>query len=213
VTPRICMENDRLRVNLYRLLAVLLARPPVDAILRLLEDVQPGALFENRALCHGWRDLRAAAAAFTPEQLDEEFHNLFIGLGRGEVVPYGSWYLIGHLMDKPLARLRGDLAVLEIERRPENRETEDHAAALCETMALISDPDAPAPRRQQQHFFNTHLAAWMPRFFKDLQAAPSAGFYRAVGRTGEAFMETEQIHYGMVRKMHPSTVPRQKGAV
>jgi TorA maturation chaperone TorD len=192
MNPHPQRNDHRLRRNIYALMAALLARPPVDDTLQLLEDIQADRHIDATALGRCWRDLRTAALTYTSEQIDEEFHRLFIGLGRGEVVPYGSWYLAGHLMDKPLARLRGDLAVLGIERRPGNRETEDHVAALCETMALISAPDALIPRRQLRPFFRIHLASWMPRFFKDLQDAPSARFYRAVGRTGEAFMQREE---------------------
>lgn len=192
MTPRIHTGSNRLRINMYTLLAALLARPPEDTTLRMLEEIHYGREIEGTALGRCWRDLQAKALKYTSKQLDEEFHRLFIGLGRGEVVPYGSWYLIGHLMDKPLARLRRDLASMGIERRPMTRETEDHAAALCETMALISDPDTMIRREQQRLFFHNHLESWMPRFFKDLQIAPSARFYRSVGRTGEAFMQREE---------------------
>lgn len=184
--------NNRYRINMYTLLAALLARPPADATLRLIGDIRPGQQPADSGLETCWRDLRAAAVEYTIEQLDAEFHRLFIGLGRGEVVPYGSWYLVGHLMDSPLARLRGDLATLGIERRPGNKETEDHAAALCETMALICDPDMRIPREQHRIFFHNHVASWMPRFFKDLQTAPSARFYQAVARIGELFIHREE---------------------
>lgn len=192
MTPPIHPGGNRLRINMYTLLAALLARPPKNITLRMLEGIHHDQEIEGTALGRCWRYLRTEASKYTSKQLDDEFHRLFIGLGRGEVVPYGSWYLVGHLMDKPLARLRGDLAALGIERRPGTRETEDHAAALCETMALISDPDTMIRREQQRLFFHNHLASWMPRFFKDLQVAPSARFYRAVGRTGEAFMQREE---------------------
>jgi TorA maturation chaperone TorD len=183
---------DWLRVNMYTLLAALLARAPGDATLRLIEDIQPGPEADAADLGTYWRNLRAESLKYTTGQLEDEFHYLFIGLGRGEVIPYGSWYLIGHLMDHPLARLRGDLARLGIERRPGSPETEDHVAALCESMALLSRPDTVIPRGQLQLFFHHHLASWMPRFFKDLQAARWARFYRAVGRVGEAFIQREE---------------------
>jgi len=192
MNPRRHPGNDRLRVNLYTVLAALLARPPDDETLRLIEDIQPGREADAADLGSCWRDLRAESFKYTTGQLDEEFHRLFIGLGCGEVIPYGSWYLTGHLMDRPLARLRSDLALLGIERRPGNKETEDHAAALCETMALLSSPDALIPRERLRLFFCNHLASWLPRFFRNLQAAPSARFYRAVGRTGEEFMKREE---------------------
>lgn len=194
MNPPLPQKDNRLQANLYRLLATLLARPPADATLMLLLLTGiPAGTQADSDLWQCWRNLRAEAACRTLGQLEEEYNNLFVGLGRGEVVPYGSWYLCGRLMDKPLAHLRGDLASLGIERRPDNPETEDHVAALCETMALISDPDASVSRERRQAFFYHHIVSWMPRFFKDLQAAPSAGFYRAVARIGEAFMAGETV--------------------
>ncbi|MEI9806344.1 MAG: molecular chaperone TorD family protein [Pseudolabrys sp.] len=45
----------------------------------------------------------------TVEHVEREFFNLFIGVGRGELMPYGSFYLTGFLHERPLARLREDL--------------------------------------------------------------------------------------------------------
>ena len=197
------LEEDRLRANLYGLLANLLNSPPADATLRLLTSARTGP-DDDGPLAGCWHDLGTEAACRTPARLDDEFHRLFIGLGRGEVVPYGSWYLCGRLMDKPLAQLRTDLAKLQIERRPESRETEDHAAALCETMALISGPGTSVSRGRQRDFYLRHLASWMPRFFQDLQKAPSARFYRAVGRTGAVFLDMETACFELAEELSPA---------
>ena len=109
--------------------------------------------------------------------LDDEYHQLFIGLGRGQLVPYGSWYQTGSVMNQPLARLRSDLAVLGIQRRSDVYETEDHAAALCETMAIICSQPSEIGMETQRTFFNEHLKGWMDRFFKDMQQASAARFF------------------------------------
>lgn len=200
------IEHSRLRPNLYGLLGALLVAPPAAETLELLSGFRTTADLEGPLACC-WQDLCAAATHLTPAQIDDEYHRLFIGLGRGEVIPYGSWYLAGHLMDKPLAKLRGDLAGLGIERRPKTPETEDHVAALCETMALLSAPDAPDSRRCQRKFYSRHMAPWMTRFFKDLQNAPSAHFYRAVGRMGEALMSAEKIYFNKLQTHEQSPGP------
>ena len=41
-----------------------------------------------------------------------EYNILFIGVGRGEVLPYASYYLTGFLHEKPLADLRAKCAAL-----------------------------------------------------------------------------------------------------
>jgi TorA maturation chaperone TorD len=100
-------------------------------------------------------------------------------------------------MDQPLARLRSDLAVLGFQRRSDVRETEDHAAALCETMAIICNHPAEVGLETQKAFFSDHLKGWMDRFFKDMQHASAARFYRAVGRLGEAFLDLEKKYLGL----------------
>lgn len=139
--------------------------------------------------------LGLAAKSCSPETIDDEYHALFIGLGRGELVPYGSWYLTGFLMERPLGRLRNDLAALGFQRDPAVHEPEDHVAALCEVMQLLISEGV--AHEQQSQFFNTHMADWFKRFFVDLSEARSAVFYRAVGRFGIAFMDLEQRYLAM----------------
>ncbi|HHB11839.1 MAG TPA: molecular chaperone, partial [Chromatiales bacterium] len=131
-----------------------------------------------------------------PQSLDDEYHALFIGVGRGETVPYASWYLTGLLMEKPLALLRRDLARLGIERSPEVCEPEDHAGALCESMALlVDDPDVVADT--ERGFFETHIDPWLGRFFEDLSRAPSARFYAPVAVLGQRFLALERRYFSL----------------
>lgn len=189
-------DEDRLRSNVYALLGNLLAGPPDEGILATLAAIAP-APAERDLLTAAWTMLGEAAGRATPQQLGAEYQAVFIGLGRGEVVPYGSWYLTGFLMEQPLARLRSDLAALGIERQAGVREPEDHAGALCDAMALMIGGDDPAPLEAQARFFTTHIDPWMGRFFRDLQQAASARFYRAVGQVGEQFLEVENRAFGI----------------
>ena len=189
-------DNDTLRAHVYSLLAALLTGPPSVELLRLLgriEDQQES----DTEMAQAWRMIKEAGGRTNAALLDDEYHRLFIGLGRGELVPYGSWYQTGSVMDQPLARLRSDLAVLGIQRRCDVRETEDHAAALCETMAIICSHPAEVGLEAQKAFFSDHLKGWMDRFFKDMQQASAARFYRAVGRLGEAFLDLEKTYLGL----------------
>ncbi len=132
----------------------------------------------------------------SPTALDDEYHRLFIGLGRGELVPYGSWYQTGFLMETPLAVLRRDLVALGFERQPGVREPEDHVAALCEVMyALAMEPGMDLER--QRDFFQAHIESWIERFCADLESAESAVFYRAVARLGMAFFDLERRYLAM----------------
>ena len=129
------------------------------------------------------RRSREAARAADAEQVGREYFDLFIGLGRGELLPYGSYYLTGFLHERPLARLRGDLAALGIARAEGNPEPEDHAAILCEIMAGLIGGDFAGAARGPTALFEKHLAPWIGRFFADLERAEAAKFYRASARS------------------------------
>lgn len=139
-----------------------------------------------------WSALADAADSADLQALDDEYHDLFIGLGRGEVVPYASWYRTGFLMDRPLVALRRDLALLGFERDASVSEPEDHAAALAEVMGMLTDPAEGQDASTQRLFLAEHIDSWMPHFFADLQKAKSADFYRTVGRLGTAFLDFER---------------------
>jgi TorA maturation chaperone TorD len=180
-------ELEAARAQQYALLAALLSRAPDAALLRRIARLQGDATPLGRAQAA----LAAAAAAADAEQVAREFFDLFIGVGRGELLPYASYYLTGFLHERPLARLRADLQALDIERADGQFEPEDHAAILCEIMAGLIGGTFAAPADRQQPFFDKHLAPWIGRFFADLQAAEHADFYRHVGALGRVFIGIE----------------------
>lgn len=187
-------EEQVYRAGAYRMLAALLRDVPREDVLSqvsALAEIQT----ENDELALAMSMLGLSARDRTPQQIDDEYHNLFIGLGRGELVPYASWYLTGFLMEKPLALLRGDLAALGFERTSGTFEPEDHVAALCEVMAMLISENNPL--QTQIEFFHAHLANWVDRFYLDLSQARQAVFYRAVGRFGTAFFELERDYLAM----------------
>jgi TorA maturation chaperone TorD len=185
-------EVDAARAREYALLSVLLARAPTADLLRRLArvagDASPLGL-AHAALAQAARD--AGEVRVAQEYVAQEYFELFVGLGRGECLPYGSYYLTGFLHERPLARLRQDLVRLQIERGPGQAEPEDHAAILCEIMAGLAGRTLPAPPGADRELFMAHLAPWMARFFADLERARAAVFYRSVGALGRLFMQIE----------------------
>src|ERR1700681_3883961 len=173
-------EVDAARAREYALLSVLLARAPDADLLRRLARIEGDA--SPLGVAHA--ALAQAARGVGEEGVSREFFDLFIGLGRGECLPYGSYYLTGFLHERPLARLRQDLVRLQIERAPGQAEPEDHAATLCEIMAALAGRTLPAPPGADRELFEAHLAPWMARFFADLERARAAVFYRSVGALG-----------------------------
>ena len=180
-------EIDLARAQEYALLATLLSRAPDAALLERLATLRgdPTPL----GLAHV--ALAEAARGADVNKVEREFFDLFIGIGRGELMPYGSYYIAGFLHERPLARLREDLARLGIERTEGEYESEDHAAILCEIMSGLAGGEFPAPADAGGQLFEKHLAPWLGRFFADLERADGADFYRNVGRLGRVFMEIE----------------------
>ena len=153
--------------------------------------------------------LAQAASDADVRTVEREYFDLFIGLGRGELLPYGSYYLTGFLHERPLARLRADLAPLGIERVEGNCEPEDHAATLCEIMSgLVERPVAGAEPGTDQQIFEKHLAPWIGRFFADLERAEAASFYRCVGTLGRVFVDIEigSVRAAVVRRRALGTI-------
>jgi TorA maturation chaperone TorD len=186
-------EVDAARAAEYALLSVLLVRAPnadmLARLARLRGDASP------LGVAHA--ALAEAAATTTVERAEREYFNLFIGIGRGEVLPYGSYYLTGFLNERPLARLRQELARLGIERVDGNAEPEDHAAIVCEIMAGIVGGKFETPAGADRALFEQHLASWLGRFFADLERAEAADLYRRIGALGRLFISIESEAFAL----------------
>lgn len=184
-------EEQHYRSAVYKVLAGLLrTAPDNDALVQVSAFASVESQVDELSLAVSM--LGVSASATDADSVDDEFHQLFIGLGRGELMPYASWYLTGFLMEKPLSALRDELAALGFERSEDVHEPEDHVAALCEVMAMMIDEGSAI--NQQAHFFSTHMSSWLELFFADLSQADAAVFYRSVGRFGQAFSAFEK-HY------------------
>lgn len=188
-------EEQQYRASAYALIASLLRSPPDQELLLHVSGLAQDTQVEGDDLLLSMSSLGLSANLLTPEVIEDEFHELFIGLGKGEVVPYASWYLTGFLMEKPLSDLRSHLDALGYQRSESTREPEDHAAAICEVMSMII-LDGIEYEKQKQ-FFEMHMICWLGRFFDDLSKARSAIFYKALGRFGSAFLLFENEYFSM----------------
>ena len=193
-TPDIAQE-DKLRADFYDFLAALLAHPPSKDLLQKTANLTGDDSDLGKAI-----QSMARVAAVTKERAAEsEFNALFIGLGRGELLPYASFYLTGFLNEKPLAALRKDMAALRIARAPNVFEPEDNIASLFEMMAgmITGRFGDPVPLDRQVDYFNKHIGPWATHFFTDLEGAKNSVFYASVGAAGKAFMEIEREAFRM----------------
>ena len=189
-------EEDALRAHYYWFLGRLLAAPADEDVL----TIAAGLSGDDTELGQALGALATVAKSLSPGDVKEEYHELFIGLGRGELLPFASYYLTGFLHEKPLAKLRADMGERGIARADDVKEPEDHIAALCEMMAgqIRGDFGTSVDLYDQRDFFAAHLASWAGRFFEDLEAAESARFYMPVGTIGRIFMKIEATAFEMV---------------
>ncbi|OUR64766.1 molecular chaperone TorD [Methylophaga sp. 42_25_T18] len=181
-------ENRVWRAQTYALLARLLSAAPDKNLLENLIAID--VTEPDSPMGKQWVQLIATAKQADVAAVDDEYQRLFIGVTHGELMPYGSYYQTGFLMEEPLAFLRTDLSRLGLERQEDTAEPEDHIAAQCDVMRLILTAEG-TPVVTEDEFFNQHLKPWVLRFFSDLTKADNAQFYRSIGLFGEQFMTME----------------------
>ncbi|TRD23015.1 TorD/DmsD family molecular chaperone [Palleronia caenipelagi] len=182
-------DVDRARADLYNFLGLLLARPADQ----MLIDQTAGLTGDDTEIGAAIAALTAEARKTTPAKVEREFTALFIGLGRGELLPFASYYLTGFLHEKPLALVRQDMARLGLARADTVFEPEDSIASLMESMGamIVGRFGPPATLSEQKEFFARHIAPWAGHFFADLEEAKTAQFYAPVGRLGRLFVAIE----------------------
>jgi TorA maturation chaperone TorD len=188
-------SEDRLRADLYNFLGLMLSGPPNQ----LLLDQCVGLSGDDSDLGKAIAGLSRVAKVTKPKKVESEFNALFVGLGRGELLPYASYYLTGFLNEKPLAALRRDMAARGMTRAPNVYEPEDNIASLVEMMGgmIVGRFNTPATLDDQKSFFNKHIAPWAGHFFSDLEAAKNSVLYASVGSVGRAFIEIEHEAFRM----------------
>jgi TorA maturation chaperone TorD len=187
-------EIARARASEYRLLANLLAQAASQELLARLANISG----DTTKLGQAHAALAEAAANTDTDALAREYFDLFLGVGRGELLPYASYYLTGFLQERPLAQVREDMAAIGVASADDVAEPEDHIAILCEIMAGIAAGDFEADLAAEQRFFERNLKPWAARFFGDLETAAAGRFYRNVGRLGRLFMEIEAQGFAML---------------
>ncbi len=187
--------EDRLRADFYNFLGLLLAGPPDQMLLDQMAELSGDETDLGQAI----RAMSRVAKVTKPAAAEREFNALFIGLGRGELLPYASFYLTGFLNEKPLAQLRNDMAARGVTRAPNVFEPEDNIASLMEIMAgmIVGRFGAPQSLEDQKTFWSKHISPWAIHFYSDLEAAENSVLYASVGTAGRVFMEIEREAFRM----------------
>ncbi|QFQ77446.1 TorD/DmsD family molecular chaperone [Vibrio harveyi] len=187
-------QEQTLRTEIYLVLSAIFRSAPSEEMIEFLTslEVEPS----ESAMQKAWIALQQAAKDSNREALEDEYQDLFIGIGRGEVMPFGSWHMTGAMMEKPLAEIRHDLELLGFERDENVKEPEDHIAALCEVMSMLTGEEEDL----QQAVFNKHIAPWFNSFTQQLENAESANFYKPAAQLCEAFLTLEQVRFSVNTK-------------
>ncbi len=189
-STQVITEEDQLRADLYDFLSALLARPANKALLDKTAKLSGDETDLGRAI----GTLAKLAVQSSVKSVEREFNALFIGLGRGELLPYGSYYMTGFLNEKPLALLRDDMAKNSIVRAENIYEPEDNIASVLEMMSglIMGRFGEVVSLSQQKTFFNRHIAPWAGHFFTDLEGADGSLFFAPIGAIGRHFMAIEK---------------------
>ncbi len=196
-------DYDVLRAQQWTLIASLLVAPPDREKLGLLANLTG----DDTALGQAYGVLAQTAAEADADDVAREFFELFVGVGRGELLPYASFYITGFLNERPLADLRRDLQMMGVTRSEGRFEPEDHIASLAEVMAGLAMGEFDARvlgcgAAGEAGFFARHLQPWAAQFFDDLAVAPSARFYRAVAEVGRIFTDIEIRAFALEANAH-----------
>jgi TorA maturation chaperone TorD len=188
--------EDRLRADLYNYLGLMLSGPPDQMLL----DQTAALTGDDSDLGQAISTLARVANVSKPKAVTTEFNALFVGLGRGELLPYASYYLTGFLNEKPLAALRREMAAHGVTRSPNVFEPEDNIASMMEIMGgmIVGRFGSDTGLEAQKQFFNKHVGPWAGHFYSDLEAAKNSVLYASVGAVGKAFMEIEREAFRMI---------------
>jgi TorA maturation chaperone TorD len=195
-------EGEELqRAELYGLLARLWFAPPDAALFEqfavaVTEAPQRGSFLEAP-----WQDLVAAMRAGGEQAAGEEYEALFVGIGKPDILLYGSHHLAGALNEKPLVALRTDLAELGLARDATIGETEDHVSFLFEVMRYLiaGDDVAVCNLERQRRFFRSHVQPWVAGSLCDaVEQHPRARLYAALAAFTRAFVQVETQGFDMI---------------
>ena len=188
--PRLIEPEDQARADYYALLASLFYRAPDARLLQAIAIAEPPV----GVLSSAWQRLADASNVVPEDALAEEYDAVFIGMGKPPVMVYGSFYMAGFMMEKPLAALRQNLAELGFVRAQNVREPEDHLAAICDVMRAMIQGDIdtkPQSLATQKAFFLTHVKPWVFDCTNAISAYHQSNFYKHVAAFAAAFFAVE----------------------
>ncbi|MDB2683368.1 molecular chaperone TorD family protein [Alphaproteobacteria bacterium] len=188
-------SEDQLRADMYSFLANLLRAEPSAELVNQLTKLES----DESPIGKSIKTLSKLASSLDLPTIRDEYVRIFIGVGRGEILPFASYYLTGFLKDKPLAKLRNDMKEIGIQLAENVKEPEDHIASLFDMMSglILGKFSKKFSIGEQKDFFNKHLAPWVDLLMRDIESSRIAVFYSPIGTIGREFMEIERSSFSM----------------
>lgn len=187
--------EDQARAEFYALLARLLSGPPDAALLADLGAAEPWADDGVNPLAGAWNALLRASSAMDARAADDEYTNLFIGVGKSDCNLHASYWISEATLQRPLVAVRADLAELGLARQADSPVYEDHLAALCETMRILIAGVAgrpPEPVATQKAFFERRIDPWAFDCCDAIRECPVANYYLHVASFAYCFLAVER---------------------
>jgi len=188
-------EEDLLRADMYGFLASIFRKEPSDQLIDMVASLDG----DNSPIGSACMTLAHLAKTLDNDLIRNEYVSVFIGVGRGEILPFASYYQTGFLNDKPLANLRGDMAEIGVVRADGVKEPEDHIASLFDMMAglIRGDFGRHYMIAEQARFYRQHIEPWAGLLMRDIEAAKSAVFFAPAGTVGRLFLDIESQAFSM----------------
>ena len=197
------LPEDLARADLYGLIARLLHQPPNQELLNQIASSIPEgqeSQVDDAPLSKVWHGVVEVAKSNTAKAWRDEFDLNFISVGRPNVVLNGSFYMAGHLNERPLVEIRRALETFGLESAEEVTETEDHISALCEVMRyLIAGDDVEISNLTNQRiFFNNHIRPWYDELCDAIEGIPEMHLYHPVAALTREFLAIEGQSFDMI---------------
>ena len=188
-------EEDQLRSDMYSFLANMIRTEPSQELLDSVKKLTG----DDSSIGKSIKLISKLASAMHVSEIQDEYVNLFVGVGRGELLPFASYYLTGFLNDKPLSKLRNDMNELGVVRIKEVKEPEDHVSSLFDIMSgmITGQFGKQYSITEQSNFFEKHLNSWIHLLMSDIESAKTAVFYAPIGSLGKEFINIEREAFRM----------------
>ena len=94
-------SEDQLRADMYSFLASLLRKEPSAELVKQITVLESDDSLIGKSI----KTLSKLASSLDLPTIRDEYVRIFIGVGRGEILPFASYYLTGFLKDLSLIHI------------------------------------------------------------------------------------------------------------